>query len=134
MGERRKLFPVNGGPGSVVPMKFGNAEFGGKFGKGFVSCRGENGERQAFEREQPDLRPALEKRFRVPAGSDRRIHEEPAALRREQLHDLPQKNRRVLPLPNVLRLPSPVFRRSTLNSQLSTLNFLQDISSFDISS
>ena len=35
MGERRKLFPVNGGPGSMVPAKFGNAEFGGKFGKGF---------------------------------------------------------------------------------------------------
>ena len=35
MGDRRNLFPVNGGPGSMLPTKFGNEEFGGKFGKGF---------------------------------------------------------------------------------------------------
>ena len=34
-GLRRKLLPVNGGPGSMVPTKFGNEEFGGKFGRGF---------------------------------------------------------------------------------------------------
>ena len=34
-GDRRNLFPVNGGPGSMVPTKFGKEEFGGKFGKGF---------------------------------------------------------------------------------------------------
>jgi len=34
MGERRKLFPTNGGPGSMLPTKFGNEELGGKFGKG----------------------------------------------------------------------------------------------------
>src|ERR1700733_5890558 len=37
MGDRRKLFPVKGGPGSMLPTKFGNEEVGGKFGKGF--CR-----------------------------------------------------------------------------------------------
>ena len=37
MGDRRNLFPVNGGPGSMLPTKFGNEELGGKFGKGF--CR-----------------------------------------------------------------------------------------------
>ena len=34
-GVRRKLLPVNGGPGSMLPTKFGNEELGGKFGKGF---------------------------------------------------------------------------------------------------
>src|SRR5258705_11655929 len=34
-GVRRKLLPENGGPGSMLPTKFGNEEFGGKFGKGF---------------------------------------------------------------------------------------------------
>jgi len=34
MGDRRKLFAVNGGPGSMLPRKFGYEEFGGKFGKG----------------------------------------------------------------------------------------------------
>jgi len=34
MGLLRKLLPVNGGPGSMVPTKFGNEELGGKFGKG----------------------------------------------------------------------------------------------------
>jgi hypothetical protein len=34
MGLRRKLLAVNGGPGSMVPTKFGNEELGGKFGKG----------------------------------------------------------------------------------------------------
>ena len=34
-GERRNLFPVNGGLGSMLPTKFGKEEFGGKFGKGF---------------------------------------------------------------------------------------------------
>src|SRR5260370_4291040 len=33
----RNLFPVNGGPGSMLPMKFGNEEAGGRLGKGF--CR-----------------------------------------------------------------------------------------------
>jgi hypothetical protein len=37
MGDRRKLFPVKGGPGSMLPTKSGNAELGGKLGKGF--CR-----------------------------------------------------------------------------------------------
>src|SRR5206468_7904691 len=63
--------------------------------------------RIAIERQQPDLRPPLEKSFRVPAGPDRRVHEEPAALRREELHDLLEEDRRVLPLPNVFRLSSP---------------------------
>ena len=35
-GDRRKLFPVNGGPGSMLPTKFGNEELGGRFGKGFA--------------------------------------------------------------------------------------------------
>ena len=34
---RRNLFPVNGGPGSMLATKFGNEEVGGRFGKGF--CR-----------------------------------------------------------------------------------------------
>ena len=33
-GDRRNLLAVNGGPGSMLPAKFGNEEFGGKFGKG----------------------------------------------------------------------------------------------------
>jgi hypothetical protein len=37
MGLRRKLLPVKGGPGSIVPTKFGKEELGGKFGKGL--CR-----------------------------------------------------------------------------------------------
>jgi len=34
---RRNLFPVNGGPASMLATKFGNEELGGRFGKGF--CR-----------------------------------------------------------------------------------------------
>src|SRR5258707_15401521 len=34
-GVRRKLLPINGGPGSILPTKFGNEELGGKFGTGF---------------------------------------------------------------------------------------------------
>lgn len=34
---RRNAFPVNGGPGSILPTKFGNEEVGGRSGKG--SCR-----------------------------------------------------------------------------------------------
>src|SRR5260370_42252990 len=34
-GVRRKLLPINGGPGSILPTKFGNEELGGKFGRGF---------------------------------------------------------------------------------------------------
>ena len=34
---RRNLFPLNGGPGSMLATKFGNEEAGGRFGKGF--CR-----------------------------------------------------------------------------------------------
>ena len=36
-GDRRNLFPVNGGLGSMLATKFGNEEAGGRFGKGF--CR-----------------------------------------------------------------------------------------------
>ena len=35
-GDRRNLFPVNGGPGSMVPTKFGNEELAGRFGKGLT--------------------------------------------------------------------------------------------------
>src|ERR1700757_4611182 len=35
VGVPRNLFSVNGGPGSMLPRKFGNEELGGKFGKGF---------------------------------------------------------------------------------------------------
>jgi hypothetical protein len=41
------------------------------------------------------------------ARSGRRVHEEPSALRREELHDLREKDRRVTTLVNVFRLPSP---------------------------
>src|SRR5689334_23750028 len=34
---RRNLFPVNGGPGSMLATKLGKEEFGGRLGKGF--CR-----------------------------------------------------------------------------------------------
>ncbi len=36
MGVRRKLVPVNGGPGNMLPTKLGNDELGGRFGKGFA--------------------------------------------------------------------------------------------------
>src|SRR5246127_3213544 len=35
VGVPRNLLSVNGGPGSMLPRKFGNEELGGKFGKGF---------------------------------------------------------------------------------------------------
>jgi len=35
-GVRGKLAPVNGGPGSMLPTKFGNEELGGRFGKGLA--------------------------------------------------------------------------------------------------
>src|ERR1700752_2198632 len=34
---RKNAFPVNGGPGSILPTKFGNEEVGGRSGKG--CCR-----------------------------------------------------------------------------------------------
>jgi hypothetical protein len=70
----------------------------------------------------------------VTAGSDRRVHEEPPAFRREDLQNLLEEDRRVLPFPNVFRLPSPVSRRSTRNSHVAAFHSLHDISSFDISS
>jgi hypothetical protein len=35
LGDTRNLFPVNGGPGSMLATKLGNEELIGKFGKGF---------------------------------------------------------------------------------------------------
>ena len=40
VAARRNLFPVNGGPGSMLPTKFGKEEFGGRFGKGFCRLAG----------------------------------------------------------------------------------------------
>ena len=37
VGVPTNLDPVNGGPGNVLLRKFGNEEFGGRFGYGF--CR-----------------------------------------------------------------------------------------------
>src|SRR5260370_20506507 len=37
VGVPRNLFPVNGGPGSMLATKFGNEELGGRYGKG--CCR-----------------------------------------------------------------------------------------------
>src|SRR5258706_16422581 len=37
VAARGNLFPVNGGPGSMLATKFGKEEVGGRYGKGF--CR-----------------------------------------------------------------------------------------------
>jgi hypothetical protein len=81
-----------------------------------------------IDAEETDTGTRFEQGLRVSAGSESRIHEEAAALRREDLDDLPKKDRRVFPLLNVRRLPSPVSRLTTHNSQLA----FHDISSFDI--
>ena len=63
----------------------------------------------AVDAEQADLRPSLEKRLRMSAGAERRIHEETASLGLEHLSDLLQEDRYVLARPFVVRFTTPSF-------------------------
>ena len=62
--------------------------------------------RVPIDSEKPHVRAAREQRLRVAARPERRVHEEPAALRTQRLRDFPQEDGHVCGLlKSARRLP-----------------------------